>query len=333
MSQPRVLYFTSAVEDYLSDSLLHGLKSVLGTEVVDFPKNEIIYSSSSEELRAAGHGRGFTLYGLLEDQPVARFRALERLKRREFDLVVFSDIWRQFGYYLELLPHLKALRVAVVDGSDSPAPFPYDGSFWRRPELWTFPRPWRFRFFKREITDETKRARFYKLLPRQLAEILPMEEMTPIAFSIPEEKIVASLPNKDKDFPAHIVDSELAQHLAQERTGYSFDNEPDYYRDLQRSRFGITTKRAGWDCLRHYEICANGSVMCFRHLDKKPLLCAPHGLDQSNSVAYVDTADLLRQIKAMTPEAYNRLQSGGIAWVRRNSTKRRAEEFLATMGF
>jgi hypothetical protein len=40
---PSVLFLTSNTEDYLSDSLFHGLRTILGERVVDFPKNEISY--------------------------------------------------------------------------------------------------------------------------------------------------------------------------------------------------------------------------------------------------------------------------------------------------
>ena len=68
---------------------------------------------------------------------------------------------------------------------------------------------------------------------------------------------------------SHIVDEEVAERMGA-ASSHVFEREADYYRDLQASRFGITTKRTGWDCLRHYEIAANGAVPCFRDLDRKP---------------------------------------------------------------
>jgi hypothetical protein len=37
-SSPSVLFVTSNTEDYLSNSLFHGLRTVLGTRVVDYPQ-------------------------------------------------------------------------------------------------------------------------------------------------------------------------------------------------------------------------------------------------------------------------------------------------------
>ena len=46
---PRVLFLSPRREEYLADSVFHGLRSLLGDRVVDYPKHEIMYSSCSEE--------------------------------------------------------------------------------------------------------------------------------------------------------------------------------------------------------------------------------------------------------------------------------------------
>lgn len=116
-------------------------------------------------------------------------------------------------------------------------------------------------------------------------------------------------------------------------TGYRFEREADYYADLQASRFGITMRKAGWDCLRHYEIAANGSVPCFRDLHDKPGLCAPFGLrDGFNCIAYRSYDDLMHRVRNVDEASYRRLQAGAMAWARENTTRRRAEDFLRSLG-
>ena len=44
-----------------------------------------------------------------------------------------------------------------------------------------------------------------------------------------------------------------------------------------RSRFGVTTKKSGWDCMRHYELAASGCVPCFRDLEEKPAMAGRTG--------------------------------------------------------
>ena len=81
----------------------------------------------------------------------------------------------------------------------------------------------------------------------------------PINYSISECKIINEIPKKERDF-AHIIPGRLDTYI--------YDDELEYYKDYQRSYFGITTKKAGWDCLRHYEILANGCIPYFVDLDK-----------------------------------------------------------------
>jgi hypothetical protein len=332
IANPSVLFLTGNTDDYLSDSLFHGLRTLLGPSVVDFPKRDISYRSYPhvEQL----YGRGFTLYGLLEEEDVDRRLVMDRARQGEYDLIVFGDIWRYFGSFVELLPSLRDTKLAFLDGADFPAPYPYGSAFWRVPQWWTLPRAHkRGTYFKRELTEATINRRYLLPLPASIAERLPFARaVRPIAFSVPEEKIVSALPSKEKLLGAHIVDVEVAERVGAS-TSDVFQRESDYYHDLQVSRFGITTKRAGWDCLRHYEIAANGCVPCFRDLDQKPPLCAPHGLEPGvNCLSYRSANDLLSQIAAVTERGYEALQTGALDWARTNSTRRRATAFLETMG-
>jgi hypothetical protein len=333
MDNIRVLYFTSNEEDYLSDGLLHGLRTLLGDRIVDFPKHELMYSDASAQLRARSHGRAFTLYGRLSDIHVDRFHVLRRARQGEFDLVVFSDIHRQFGYLLQLWGQLDSCRVAILDGSDSPEPFPQALRYLRVPSIALFPRLTRFPYFKRELDESTARAFFYRTIPVGLSHKLSLPpNLRPLAFSIPRELVVEHAPVKQKDFPRHIVDEEVLAKLGQVHTnGYRFESESDYVSDLRSSRFGITMKRAGWDCLRHYEIAAAGAVPCFRRLDLKHPRCAPHGLNASNTIIYRDANDLFDRIKRIGPDEYAALQAGALSWASENTTVARARAFLELM--
>jgi hypothetical protein len=329
------LYFTSNEEDFLSDGLMHGLRSLLGDQLLDFPKNELMYDSAPDALRQNVHGRGFTLYGRLPDRPLDRYRVLYQAMIGRFDLIVFSDIQRQFGYLMQLWGRTGDTPIALIDGSDSPEAFPYLRRFLRSPSLALLPRFAELPFFKRELDEQSFRSYAGRLLPRSIARHLPSRRtIHPIAFSIPEEWVLAQPLNKSKDFPEHIVDPDLAAAIG--RTpgqGYTFSDEASYHADLRASRYGITTKRAGWDCLRHYEIAAAGAVPCFRDLDAKYPLCAPHGLDRGNTLVYRDVDDLLQQIARLSQQQYGELQAGALAWARRNTTRARALEFLAAVGF
>jgi hypothetical protein len=52
--------------------------------------------------------------------------------------------------------------------------------------------------------------------------------------------------------------------------GPRYEKESDYYKDYGQSYFAKTRKKAGWDCLRHYEIMAAGALPYFERLEECP---------------------------------------------------------------
>jgi hypothetical protein len=323
-----ILYVTTESEDYLSDTLLHGFRQLLGRSLVDYPEKRCMYKNSKG--RTPLYGRGFTIYNTLDEIDVDRTGILSRLEKGEFDYLFLSDINSQYGYYLQLLPYLSRTKVVVFDGSDTPNIFPYSGSQLRRPELFLFPRVHRHHaYFKRELTEQSMRSTYYNAIPRFVARTMrPLPNVFPVSFSIPREKVVDRIPEKKKMFPKHIVDPEIARMNDGSSEGYAFRNEEDYYLDLRQSKYGITTKRSGWDCLRHYEIAANGAVICFRDLHEKPATCAPHGLDEKNCIAYRGVEDLMDTLHSIGDDRYSSLLREGLKWVRQNTTVERARQVL-----
>lgn len=83
-------------------------------------------------------------------------------------------------------------------------------------------------------------------------------EPLPIQFSIHKSKIVNKIPEKTEAF---------ASIIPGVPSTYVFMQEADYYADYQRSYFAITSKKGGWDCMRHYEILANGCIPYFIDID------------------------------------------------------------------
>jgi hypothetical protein len=330
----RILFLTNDNTDYLSDSIFHGLRSLLGESVVDYPKADRMYTNAPRELIESLRGHGFTLYGLLEDIPVERPTTLTpEYIRENFDLIVVADIWRQVRLFEQIRPELTKENSIILDGADVPSLYKYAGTYWRNRDLWDIPSAADIPYYKRELMPETLVYRCFMLLPKSIAaKLMRFAPWRKMAFAIPAEKIVTSLPAKDKLMASHIVDPEVAPHFAGAGTGYAFNTEAGYYGDLQRSKFGITTKRAGWDCLRHYELAANACVPCVRDLDTKSEYCAPHGFNRSNCVVYTSLPDLLSQIETMSEERYAELQQGTLAWARSNTTAFRAMELLFSSG-
>lgn len=85
--------------------------------------------------------------------------------------------------------------------------------------------------------------------------------VNPISFSIPPEKIVDKIPLKTR-VVAHIIPGDTSTYI--------YDSEESYYQGYRESYFAITMKKGGWDCMRHYEILANGCIPYFWDLENLP---------------------------------------------------------------
>ena len=327
----KILLITESKNDYLADCILHGLREHIGENLIDFPRKNSMYTNHSKDLKKT-HGLGFTLYGLLPNIPIERRGLLKKIQKDYFDFVIFSSISRQFDKYEELYHFLNPSKTIFVDGDDTFKYFSDRTQFikknWNKNTKGLFAES---KYFKREVT----RKSYYKFpfwgpfFILNLFFTKTKRKFHNISFSIPEEKIVTTVPKKTKDFPMHIVDKEIANTLRLSDKRYVFETEKAYYNDLQSSKFGITTKRAGWDCMRHYEIAANGAVICFKDLVKKPKNCAPYGLIPGvNCLNYSNWDDLKNQISMLNEDLYIKIQYESIKWARFNSTKNFAKRFI-----
>ena len=324
----RLLFLTDDREDYLSDGLLHGLRQLPWLELVDYPRKECMYEGGRQCKVAPGfgvRGGGFSLYGLLKEPEggIDRSFIWQRLAAGWFDAVLVSNVWRQWGFLLQWRELLAAQTLLLLDGDDDQRLYPCSGTRFRQfgfgtglTNLLQLPST---HIFKRELTN---RSRKWGL----------RINVHPLAFSIPHQKILMQLPIKSQLFPSHIVDQDLSNKLGAS-ANYVFADEKSYRSDLANSRFAITTRRAGWDCLRHYEIAASGAVICFRDLDQKPVGCAPHGLIEGlNCISYRSSDELLICIDKLSIQQEVEFQNSALAWAHQSSTVNRALECLRFAG-
>lgn len=94
---------------------------------------------------------------------------------------------------------------------------------------------------------------------RELVEKHP--NLIPITFALPTCKLAE--PNKNKT-------QEFATCIPGQPETYVFKEEQPYYEDYQRSFYGVTMKKAGWDAMRHYEILGNYCMPYFVGLENCP---------------------------------------------------------------
>ena len=126
----------------------------------------------------------------------------------------------------------------------------------------------------------------------------------PINFSFPKEKVVTNIPIKTK-LLAHIIPGDLSTYI--------YKNESDYYKDYQNSFFAITKKKAGWDCMRHYEIVANGCIPVFLNIEDCPkytMVLWPKNLLTEGNLLYNKYKDISfnKLTEKQTEECYSLIQ-------------------------
>lgn len=250
----KVLYLTvqqqnlwpGIVGDYLCDLTLHGLRELLGPDCVDYPEKRHLYDSYPHQSNM--WGRGFTYSGMLKEGPVDRTDIDNKIKTGFFDVIIVAIHHTMHHSPQETLKCLSAIsqlapsttRIAVLDGNDLTN---CNLEFFNYAHF----------YFKRELTDD------------QDSRILP------ISFSIPKHKIVETVYYlKTRDF-SYITPGSIEAHWPQDsRMTHSYETENAYYADYRNSFFGLTCKKGGWDCMRHYEILGNGCVPIFTDIEWCP---------------------------------------------------------------
>lgn len=86
------------------------------------------------------------------------------------------------------------------------------------------------------------------------------DKTIPISFAIPTMKLKSPV----------IKEKQLASLIPGNMSTYIYKDEDTYYNDYNISNFAITSKKSGWDCLRHYEILASNCIPLFFNLKNCP---------------------------------------------------------------
>jgi len=229
----KILYVTGAKNiDVMNDMIFHGLYSMFGEYVIDSTRLWYMYEEPiSWGRKKRLYGKGFTIPKTIPSDVADRTDIESKIKTNYFDYIIYGQIQRCDDYLELVLGHYKTDKIVFIDGEDS---------VFNRGDLFMD----KFIYFKREIGILRK-------------------NMFPLSFSFPKSKIV-------KDPSLIIKDQVFGYQVPGDRSTYKFKREKSYYNDYQRSYFGKTWKKAGWDCLRHYEVMANYCMPYFPGLDKCP---------------------------------------------------------------
>jgi hypothetical protein len=238
----KILYIGTDVEtpahplvDYQNDCLLIGLKELYGDDVVDVNRRKHLYADYPEELVPKNYGKGFTVTRCIEEDNADRTDIENKIKSKYFDYVIYGSVWRNTDYLKLVLDNYDKNKIAFVDGDDQT-------KFHHVVKHGTL-------YFKRELMYENN-MEFEQYFGNVIA----------VGFAFPTKKL--NFNEKKTQF--------MSQSIPGNPRTYVFDNEQDYYADYQKSQFAITKAKAGWDCLRHYEIMGNGCMPLFENIHECP---------------------------------------------------------------
>jgi hypothetical protein len=152
----KVLYLSGATgADYECDMIMHGLRTLLGPDLVDVNRLDFMYQNWP-------HPPFYSIYSLLPDIPVDRDDIQAKISRHYFDLIIYGSIHR-YRQHWELVRTLyPANRIVFIDGEDDHSVVDFVGAGI---------------YFKRELTDQHHSA----ILPIQFC--IPKEKIRPIDLS------------------------------------------------------------------------------------------------------------------------------------------------------
>ena len=219
--------------DYMSDLLLHGLRQLLGFQVIDYPGSWYMYSDEILNRQYDKNklwGKGLTIKNTLNNyNSIDRTDIEKKIQNKYFDLVIYSSI-RRSDLFLESVIKYNN-KFLFIDGEDDN----YIDERYSNSGL----------YFKRELVNNKS-------------------NLIPISFAVPKEKILKDINEKPINLLAPLIPGRLSTYI--------YEDEKTYYNMYANSIFGITNKKLGWDTLRHYEILMNGCIPLFLNIEDCPKL-------------------------------------------------------------
>lgn len=246
----KVLYvFDFHFTDYMADCIYHGLiDSGLDVYESHYPGYMMSdYESKTGAKLSNLYGKGFSVYAKLNHIPKVEpyEKIVEKIKEKFYDIVIYGCVYDHswvynrccLDYLEEVIKYYPRTKVHFVDGADEPTKFAQKRNLDQYGIVW-----------KRELTDYSWG--------------------NPISFAIPESQLRKSFPSKIQKFSPKI--SRPNHNEGSDRSKYTFDKESEYYDEYAKSYYGYTCKKAGWDCMRHYEILANKTIPYFEFLENCP---------------------------------------------------------------
>ena len=218
--------------DFLHDSLLIGLRNNFGNSVVDYPGAWYMYP---KERKIRINDNTDKMWGNL-------FTLYDSLEN--FKLIVRDDIKNKIK---------KNFFNLIIYGSSRGKNLFLEEAIQSRSKII---------FVDTSDDAQIDKTKINKGLYFKRELYNSERNVYPIHFAIPKKKITSSINLNPRNILSPVVPGKMETYVHQK--------EKDYYEMYQNSIFSLTYKKNGWDCLRHYEILANGSIPMFINLEDCP---------------------------------------------------------------
>lgn len=269
MNKLKILYICTDEVDYMSNMLFNGLACLDFVEVTDSTKIWWMYDNVDIKDCENLYGKAFTLRKTLPDIPRDRENIEQKIINHYYNYIIYGSIWRTRQYLDLVLKYYNGKEIIFIDGED-------------HNNIYTLNYHKRILYFKRELLYSCDCN-----IPSS-----DYSNIYPISFAIPECRFNNCLDKPDFSKKHNLEQNNIVElKNIQQNNKYKFNTEEEYYNSYATSFFGTTKKKAGWDCMRHYEILAGGCIPYFENYSGMPksIMCNwPSDLQiEANNLYYV----------------------------------------------
>ena len=274
----KILFVTHPYPNYMPDLLLHGLRKLLGDDVVDFPKKECLYQGVLG-LGVCPPDQLCPGWFPQDSGRIDREEIDKKINRRFFDLIICDARAEQFiKSRISVLPS----QMAILDGEDTPGYIPAG----------------RHVICRRETDGSDFSVPLPMALPEEILQWISSYDSVPKQYSIgflgcashgrrPEiiKKLQQLYP--DSLFQASAIPSDADPSPAGRLS------RDEYYQNLQKCRIVLSMCGAGFDTFRFWEHAACNAI---HFAERMPLFIPNNFRDGKHIVKFEKFVELRKSI-------------------------------------
>jgi glycosyltransferase involved in cell wall biosynthesis len=283
-----ILFLTHPYPNYVPDLLLHGLRKLVGAEVVDYPRKDCLYEGNlglgvcPDDQRCPGWFPN-------DDGAVDRTDIWQKTRNGYFDLIA-GDV----RSWSSLSPNLSGFSgpLAIIDGEDRPCPIPVGP----------------YAIFRRETDGTDFSIPLPMALPEEVFNWIARYDDQPKRFTI------GFLGSTQDDGRKKLIDRlhDWYPDSLFETSAVPSNQDPEprgrigrdaYYRALQQCRFVLNLPGAGLDTFRFWENSACNSVHITQQL---PLLIPSDFIDKEHLIRFDTVMALKKRVDGLLDRSHRR---------------------------